>query len=225
MTKKPQQRTLITRQRILDATRALSHELGIEQVTADAIAKRADVAKGTVFAHFTDMDGLLSHVLLDELRNILAPAPAPARADETSELTPVARFSEGQIRTGDNPLTAINGMMMQFVRVVGQNQTMMRLFLKNTGATDGSYAPEFIDILSQLDQVLARFLEHWRDDATLRPRLRQDRNAQELLDGLIAFMTHVSVQCQCGQIRDLAQAHDVLLRHSEAWLLVPEDMG
>ncbi|NVK33134.1 MAG: TetR/AcrR family transcriptional regulator [Rhodobacteraceae bacterium] len=201
MTKKPQQRTLVTRERILDAARALCASVGIEQVTGDAIAEKAGVAKGTVFAHFGDMDGLLSHVLLDDLRAILT-----------------ADYSD-KWPTDGNRLVAVNVMMMQFVEVVGQNRTMMRLFLKNTGTTDGSYAPEFIETLSQLDETLLQFLNAWKADTSLKPTLRDDREPAELMDGLVAFMTHVSVQCQCGQIPNMEEARKTLFRHSEAWLI------
>jgi AcrR family transcriptional regulator len=48
-----------TRQRILDATLQLYKEVGIGATTLTAVAKRADVARGTVLNHFGSAGGLL----------------------------------------------------------------------------------------------------------------------------------------------------------------------
>lgn len=52
-----------TRERILDAAVALYREHGVTGATIQAIAERADVARGTVLNHFGGADGLLEAVL------------------------------------------------------------------------------------------------------------------------------------------------------------------
>ncbi len=51
--------------RIRVAARSLYRELGISGTTTAAIAKRADVARGTILNHFGSADGLLEAVLDD----------------------------------------------------------------------------------------------------------------------------------------------------------------
>ena len=52
------------RQKLLDAARNLFDCQGIEQVTMSAIAKKAQVGKGTLYRHFADK-AVLCHALLD----------------------------------------------------------------------------------------------------------------------------------------------------------------
>jgi AcrR family transcriptional regulator len=53
------------RERVLEAARELFAERGVENVTMDEVARRAGVAKGTVFHRFGDRSGL-ALALLDE---------------------------------------------------------------------------------------------------------------------------------------------------------------
>ena len=55
--------TAVTRRRILDAAAALYAERGVAETTLQAVAERADVARGTIVHHFTGVDGLLEAVL------------------------------------------------------------------------------------------------------------------------------------------------------------------
>ena len=52
-----------TRDRIITAAAAVYREKGVAGATVDAIAKAADVARGTVLNHFGGADGLLDAVL------------------------------------------------------------------------------------------------------------------------------------------------------------------
>ena len=56
--------------RIRVAARSLYRELGISGTTTAAIAKRADVARGTILHHFGSADGLLEAVLDDITREL-----------------------------------------------------------------------------------------------------------------------------------------------------------
>lgn len=208
MSRKPQQRTIRTRASILDAARTLSAELGIETVTAEAVAARAGVAKGTVFAHFGDMDGLLSYVLLDRLQALQARpedgAPSPAA------------FPAGF--PGD-PVGLLLERMMALIAVITENPTILRLFLDNIGVTKPHCAPDFVATLDALDADLAAFLALWQETPEAAPLLRQDRTPAELVDGLIAFMIHGAILFTSHQLadRDLLRAR--LRRHVEAFVL------
>jgi len=62
-----------TKQRIREAALALYHERGVAATTLQAIAERADVARGTVLNHFGSADGLLEAVLDETVAKIRYP--------------------------------------------------------------------------------------------------------------------------------------------------------
>lgn len=206
MPRKPQQRTLITRTRILEAAVQLAeaHADGLEGLTAEAIAIEAGVAKGTVFAHFGDMDGLLSHLLLDRLQGLKAMTEA--------EEMPPGGFA-------GHPVAALLDRMTALIGVITESQTMLRVFMENIGVTKGNCAPEFVEILDALDARLLDLLRFWQSDETMVPALRKDRSPEEMVDGLIAFMIHGAILYRSHQIDDLAEIRRRLTRHVEAFLL------
>ncbi|GAB4538939.1 MAG: hypothetical protein Tsb0019_39690 [Roseibium sp.] len=203
MTRKPQQRSIATRARLLDAARSLSATHGLDQVTADAVAREAGVAKGTVFAHFGDMDGLLSHILLDRLNAL------------RSEASPGEKIST-EI---DDPVGLITDRMMALVTVITDSPAILRLFLDNIGVTKPNCAAEFVETLDALDAELAGFLEIWQRSGTIEPHLRQDRTPLEMVDGLIAFMIHGAILIKSHQLTDRDALKARLRRHVEAFLL------
>ena len=62
-----------TRQVVIDAAVALYRERGVASTTVTAVAKRADVSRGTVLHHFGDGDGLLAAVLDHALASLDLP--------------------------------------------------------------------------------------------------------------------------------------------------------
>lgn len=206
MARKPQKRTEVTRARILEAAREIAaEEHGLESLTAEAIAARADVAKGTVFAHYGDMDGLLSHLLLDSLRVL--------RQQASTDTDPAA------ILAAEGPVPAVTHRMMALVAVIAASQTSLRVFMRNIGATHGHCAPEFVEILDDLDKGLRTLLKHWQEDKSILPRIREDRSPEEMLDGLIAFMLHGAILLRSHQIESMDAIREKLTRHVEAFLL------
>ncbi|MEP1933210.1 MAG: helix-turn-helix domain-containing protein [Roseibium sp.] len=203
-TRKPQARTAVTRTRILDAATELASKSSLEDVTAEAVAREAGVAKGTIFAHFGDMDGLLSHLLLDRIRLLRKMADQDAMNSETDLADPVG---------------ALVLRMMSLVDVITSSQTMLRVFMENIGVTKGHCAPEFIEQLDVLDAKLIGFLKVWQASDSLKPALRKDRTPEELHDGLIAFLLHGAILYRSHQVAELSIIRDRLYRHVEAYLL------
>jgi AcrR family transcriptional regulator len=69
-----------TRQRIIDATRALHTEQGIAATSWDDIAARAGVGVGTVYRHFPSLDELVPACGEISMRIVALPDPAEARS-------------------------------------------------------------------------------------------------------------------------------------------------
>ena len=202
--RKPQARTAVTRARILAAAKNLAGKSGLEGVTAEAISQEAGVAKGTVFAHYGDMDGLLSHLLLDQIRALR----------ELADQDPMN--SERDLA---DPVGALVTRMMSLVELITSSQTMLRLFMENIGVTKGHCAPEFVEQLDGLDAKLIGFLSLWRASCNITPRLRRDREISEMHDGLVAFLIHSAILYRSHQIDDLNVIRDRLYRHVEAILV------
>jgi TetR/AcrR family transcriptional regulator len=78
------------KERILSAAREVFFDVGISRATVDAVATRAEVAKGTVYLYFETKETILAHLLLeglDTLSHYLA-----AAYDETGQLGGEARL-------------------------------------------------------------------------------------------------------------------------------------
>lgn len=205
MTRKPQQRSIETRARVLKAARDLSKKHGLELVTAEAVAAEAGVAKGTVFSHYGDMDGLLSHVLLDRL----------------NALRTLSAEDVAQAACLEDPVGQLLRNMMAMIDVITDSPTILRLFLDNIGVTKPNCATEFVETLDALDADLAGFLELWQNSDAISPALRGDRTPTEMVDGLIAFMIHGAILLKSHQLTDRSVLETRLRRHVEAFVLAP----
>ncbi len=202
MTRKPQQRSIATRARVLQAARDLSEKHGLELVTAEAVALEAGVAKGTVFSHFGDMDGLLSYVLLDRLKALRSNSEAERIPPDLSD-----------------PVGLLMQRMMALIAVITDSPAILRLFLDNIGVTKPNCAAEFVETLDSLDTDLAAFLKLWQGSDACTPALRGDRSPEEMVDGLIAFMVHGAILLKSHQLTDVSDLETRLRRHVEAFLL------
>ena len=79
-TRAPQKRRLETRQRLIDAARAIVAEGGFAALRVEEVVARAQVAKGTFFSHFEDKDRLMALLIgqeMDRLLSDIAAGPPP----------------------------------------------------------------------------------------------------------------------------------------------------
>lgn len=87
----PQARTLRTRAAILAAARSMAAD-GYGALRADGVAQAAGIAKGTVFAHFPDMDHLTAALVAEALAALPPLAPPRDVAALAAGLAPVLDF-------------------------------------------------------------------------------------------------------------------------------------
>ncbi len=88
------------RERILTAARAVFFETGIRPATVEAIAARAEVAKGTVYLYFETKETILAHLLLEGL-------------DGLNHFLTTA-YAEGQPLDGETRLRRLAGAYYDF---------------------------------------------------------------------------------------------------------------
>lgn len=91
-TRSPQARTLRTRAAILSAARDMVSEGGHGSLRADGVAEAAGIAKGTVFAHFPDMDHLTAALVAEELAALPPVADPQDVAGLVAGLAPMLDF-------------------------------------------------------------------------------------------------------------------------------------
>lgn len=88
----PQARTLRTRAAILAAGRAMVAAGGYGALRAEAVAQAAGIAKGTVFAHFPDMDHLIAALVAEALAALPRPDMPADVAGLVAGLAPMLDF-------------------------------------------------------------------------------------------------------------------------------------
>lgn len=67
-----QRRTGVTRQKLIDAAKAVFAERGLDLTTIDDITERADVGKGTFYYHFKSKEGLIRLMMREMLAELVA---------------------------------------------------------------------------------------------------------------------------------------------------------
>jgi len=200
MAKKPQKRTLQTRKKILRTARSLVQEFGFDGVSTDVITRESGVAKGTLFAHFGDRNGLMSCLLDERLAAML---------DEWQKSS----------LASDKGMVVLLKRSMAFINLMASDRGVFSLFLQNSGVTSPNTSPKFYETLTRLTNLLTDHLEQWSNDKTASERLRVDLTPTELGDGLIAFMIQAASRHLCGEIPDRENVKAMLEKQFRAWLL------
>lgn len=94
--RRPQSRTLLTRQSLVDAARDLAAQSGLSSLRAEAVVERAGTAKGTLFAHFPDMEHLKAVLIAEQIEGLGVFAEPRKAQDLFLALLPLFRFITSQ---------------------------------------------------------------------------------------------------------------------------------
>lgn len=202
MSRKPQKRTHETKARILEAARQLTEGEPFDAVSMDAIARQSGVAKGSLFAHFTDKNGLLSHVVAERLQAIV----------DDWDVAGSARGSR---------LEDLLDRSMALVDLLSADRAVLQIYLDYSGATSSNVSEPFSASLEALEDRLFSFLSHWREAGGGPFALRTDLDVAALASGVSAFVTTAAIYRACERIGSRAECIALLESQFTAWLKGP----
>ena len=192
-----QKRSYETRASILEAARKLTKGKFFDDVSTDSIAKESGVAKGTIFAHFGDKNGLLSYLVAERIQAIVDDwEEDPARAESQHE--------------------RLVFQSMKLINLLSTDRTILQIYLDFSGATSQKTSEQFLAALDTLEAKLLAFLEDW--NKTSSEVIRTDLAPADLAAGISAFVTTAAIYRACGKIESDAECRALLERQFQAWL-------
>jgi AcrR family transcriptional regulator len=184
-----QDRSRRTRARLIDAARTLAADGGIAGLRTEAVARAAGVAKGTLFAHFTDRDGLALALISADLATAANALRTEGPQDLAARLGPT-------------------------LRLVGADRALFDLVQRHSGVTGPLGAPALEDwFLSLLGGIEACIAAQRNTGAA-----RGDVSARLLAEGAFAFLMQAAMFRLCGMLPDDVAALARLRTLLAAWL-------
>ena len=168
----------------------------------DAIAEKSGVAKGTLFAHFGDKAGLLSHLVADRLRMIM-------NRPEAGDAAAVSMFD------------SLLAQSMEMVDLLCEDRLILQIYLDFSGATSSHASEDFLACLDALGQYLINHLVAWAGAEDQPTPLRTDLGIDILASGVTAFITTAAIHRSCGQIESRAACLALLDIQFRGWLISP----
>lgn len=194
MTRAPQKRRLETRARLLTVAEEIVAESGYSALRAEDVVSRAGVAKGTLFSHFKDMDGLLA---------VLIGGKVMALLDDMEQAAPPRTPAE---------ICAILAPQLDFV---ARDRVIFDILLRYSGVTAAQAEEAISEGFLRQVSILERWLRRMQADSTIRT----DQTALLLAEGIQGFLNHVLAIwfCQEHDAGDSPQA--ALEPYVCAWLV------
>lgn len=186
-----QARTLKTRARLVQAAEAVIAETGYAAMRVEEVVRRAEVAKGTFFAHFRDKDALMDRLIgeridlyLDDLEQSVFPQTVE---DLVEKLAPLMRFMSCERYVFD-------------------------VILRHSGAAA-------IDEIGPLAMTFERFIlivSGW----TSSQQFRDDASPELLAEGIQSFMINAIALNFCA-LHNSVPIEEKLAAYLKVWLLSP----
>ena len=193
MPRQPQKRRLETRAKLLEVTAELVATEGYSGLKVEDVVNRAGVAKGTLFSHFRDKDGLLA---------VLIGAEVMRHLDQMEE------------KGAPNNREALLERIAPLLEYVAGDRVIFDLLLRYSGST-GTETDEVVT------EGFYRQIAIWGDwIAQLQQagRVRDDYPAQFLAEGIQAFLNQVIAIWFCMSNPNEQTTLDALRPFLEAWL-------
>lgn len=190
----PQSRRLKTRATLLDVTRAQLAAKGFAGLRIEDIVEEAGVAKGTLFAHFKDKDGLLAVLVGAEMMQLLDRMEAEGTPDSLESL--LDRLGPQLAYIGSE--REIFDLLMRYSGTIGSNvdEGVARSFERRVG-----------------------ILAEWMGGMQAKGQIRKDQPPACLAEGLEAFINHVLALGFCAIESRLEDPKEALRPLVQAWLM------
>jgi AcrR family transcriptional regulator len=153
------------REQLLDISRRLFAERGLDGTSIEEIAARADVSKPVVYEHFGGKEGLYAVVVDREVERFIAMA---------------TRLLAGE----DNHTEKFEVAAVELLRYIQDNSDGFRILVRDSNPSSGSgtFASLISDIASQVEYILGDVLKERGYDPKLAPLYAQ------MLVGMVAFL-------------------------------------
>ncbi|WP_405108325.1 TetR/AcrR family transcriptional regulator [Phaeobacter sp. BS52] len=196
MSRAPQQRRLETRARLLEVAAAQITASGYSGLRVEDVVAEAGVAKGTLFSHFGDKDGLLAAVIGPRIMAVL---------DETEALPAPQTLEE------------VIDRLLPVVQFVAQDRVIFDLLLRYSGTT----GTETDAVIAQSFCRQTSLWSGWVTELQNTGMLRQDQSAEVLAEGMQAFLNHILALSFCAAHDAPGNFRDDLLTYLSPWLVLP----
>lgn len=196
--KRVQKRTQETEARIRQVAARLFREHGFDAVSVDAIAEAAEVAKGTVFAHFGDKAGLLAAVGLSALQDLLAATNA--------------MVDKGAVKS---PIDDVMTLYQPWLDFFADNVDFAKLYMNQAGlGNKGPWTEQFIGACCGQEQALERLIGAWRE----KGGIGRGESDAFLAEGAQSFYYSVLIYRLSERTPDRASQSETLRNFLTAWL-------
>lgn len=192
-TRAPQQRRLQTRAKLLEVAAQIVTTQGYSALRVEEIVEQASVAKGTLFSHFKDKDGLLAVLIgaqvMGHLDQMEAQGVPHSIEDITLRLEPLLSF-------------------------IATDRVIFDVLLRYSGST-GAQVDEVIT--AGFVRQITLFAS-WLDEMQQAGHIRNDTSSEILAEGIQAFLNHVLALRFCMEHDNSDTPADALEPFLQTWL-------
>ena len=195
MTEAVQARTLKTRARLVDAAKEVIAETGYGALRVEEVVRRAKVAKGTFFAHFSDKDALMDRLIGAQIDIFLDELEAHATPNSPSKIT--------------EALLPLMGFMTC-------ERYVFDVILRYSGAA----AREEVGPIAMTFERFLKVVSDW----IAKGPFRQDAAPDILAEGVQSFAVNAMALHFCALHSDMT-VQDRLTPYLELWLLPPSPLA
>ncbi len=192
MTRTPQKRRLETRAKLLAVAEEIIAAEGVSALRVEDVVARAEVAKGTFFAHFGDKDGLLAVILGARVMGYLDAMEAQPQPQTVAEIAQ---------------------RLAPLLDFVAQDRMIFDLLLRYSGTTGA----EVDEVVTQGFLRQITLFAGWIAALQFKGIIRADQDAGLLAEGIQAFLNHVLAIGFCVEHAKQPPA-EALLPYLNGWL-------
>lgn len=192
MSRAPQKRRLETRAKLLAVAQEIVSEQGYSGLRVEDVVARAGVAKGTLFSHFGDKDGLLAVLIGGEVMGQLDQIHGLGTPESIDELTK---------------------RLFVHVDFVAKDRMIFDILLRYSGAT-GS---ETNEVVTETFTRRCDLAKGWISQMQAKGTVRVGLDPEFLAEGIEAFLAHVLAISFCME-HELRDPKAALQPFLHAWL-------